>query len=94
MLRTTRHLAHLFAFFFSPHDVLHTCQHEGMPLYRGEGYHMRMRTGQLPTKMDDTQDPHSPPYAHCIEDEPSSGGQTTKHHSTNKRHCTNVKIFI
>ena len=26
----------------------------------GEGYHMRMRTGQLPTKMDDTQDPHSP----------------------------------
>ena len=26
----------------------------------GEGYHMRMRTGQLPTKMDDAQDPHSP----------------------------------
>ena len=26
----------------------------------GEGYHMRMRTGQLPTKMDDAQDPNSP----------------------------------
>ena len=24
----------------------------------GEGYCMRMRTGQLPTKMDDAQDPH------------------------------------
>ena len=26
----------------------------------GEGYHKRMRTGQLPTKMDEAQDPHSP----------------------------------
>ena len=25
-----------------------------------EGYRMRMRTSQLPTKMDDAQDPHSP----------------------------------
>ena len=47
-------------FFFSLHDVLRTCQHMGMPLCRGGGYHMRMRTGQLPTKMDDAQDPHSP----------------------------------
>ena len=26
----------------------------------GEGYRMRMRTGQLPKKLDDAQDPHSP----------------------------------
>ena len=26
-----------FTFFFSPHDVLHTCQHEGVPLCRGGG---------------------------------------------------------
>ena len=29
-------LFHVF-FFFSPHDVLRTRQHEGVPLYRGEG---------------------------------------------------------
>ena len=30
-------LTHFSRFFFSTHDVLHTCQHEGMPLYRGGG---------------------------------------------------------
>ena len=65
MLRTTWHLAHFFAFFFSPHDVLHTCQHKGVPLYRGGGVpYMRMRTGQLPTKMDDTQDSPFPQPMH------------------------------
>ena len=28
---------HFYMFFFSPHDVLHTCQPKGMPLYRGGG---------------------------------------------------------
>ena len=27
----------LFLHFFSPHDVLCTCQHKGMPLCRGGG---------------------------------------------------------
>ena len=40
----------------------------------GEGYHMRMRTGQLPTKMSDAKTPILPPYAHHTENEPSSGG--------------------
>ena len=30
-------LAHFFSRFFSPHDVLRTCQHKGMPLCRGGG---------------------------------------------------------
>ena len=66
MLRTTQWTRLIFRvfFFFSPHDVLRTCQHEGVPLYRGEGYHKRMRTGQFPTKMDNAQDPHSPHLMH------------------------------
>ena len=57
----TADLAHFFALFlFHPmiyfvHASTRACLFE-----EGEGYHMRMRTGQLPTKMDNTQDPHSP----------------------------------
>ena len=56
----TADLAHFFAFFFHPmtysvHSSTRACLFE-----EGEGYGMRMRTGQLPTKMDDAQDPHSP----------------------------------
>ena len=53
-------LAHFFVVFFHPmmyfvHASTRACLFE-----EGEGYCMRMRTGQLPTKMDDAQDPHSP----------------------------------
>ena len=53
-------LTHFSHFFFHPmmyfiHDDMRACL-----FTEGEGYHMRMRTGQLPTKMDDAQDPHSP----------------------------------
>ena len=71
-------------FFFHPmmyfvHAIMRACL-----FAEGEGYHMRMRTGQLPTKMDDAQDHIPPPYTHHIEDELSSGGQTTKRHGTDK----------
>ena len=60
MLRTTWHLAHFFLRFFYPmmyfiHASIRACL-----FAKGEGYRMRMRTGQLSTKMDDAQDPHSP----------------------------------
>ena len=62
MLRTTQWtwLTFLHFFFFHPmmyfiHASTRACLFE-----EGEGYHMRMRTGQLPTKMDDAEDPHSP----------------------------------
>ena len=53
-------LTHFLLFFFCPvmyfvHANMRVCL-----FTEGEGYRMRMRTGQLPTKMDDTQDPHSP----------------------------------
>ena len=53
-------LTHFFTFFFHPmmyfvHTGMRACL-----FTEGEGYHTRMRTGQLPTKMDDAQDPHSP----------------------------------
>ena len=49
-----------FAFFFHPMMYLiHTSMRVCL-FAEGEGYCMRMRTGQLPTKMDDAQDPHSP----------------------------------
>ena len=54
-------LAHFFSgFFFHPmmyfiHASMRACLSE-----EGEGYRMRMRTGQLPTKSDNAQDPHSP----------------------------------
>ena len=59
MLRTTRHLAHFFAFFFHPMMYFVHASMRACLFAEGEGYHMRMRTGQLPTKMDDAQDPHS-----------------------------------
>ena len=56
----TADLAHFFAFVFHPmmyfvHASMRACLFE-----EEEGYRLRMRTGQLPTKMDDAQDPHSP----------------------------------
>ena len=53
-------LTHFSHFFSQPmmyfiHTDMRACL-----FTEGEGYHTRMRTGQLPTKMDDAQDPHSP----------------------------------
>ena len=53
-------LTHFSRFFSQPkmyfiHASMRACLFE-----EGEGYRMRMRTGQLTTKMDDAQDPHSP----------------------------------
>ena len=50
-----------FAFFFF-HPMMYFV-HTSMRVClfaEGEGNQMRMRTGQLPTKMDNAQDPHSP----------------------------------
>ena len=54
-------LTHFLRFFFF-HPMMYFV-HANMRaclFTEGEGYRMRMRTGQLPTKMDDAQDPHSP----------------------------------
>ena len=61
MLRTTLHLAQFFTFFFL-HPMMYFVHASMRACFftEGEGYHMRMRTGHLPTKMDDAQDPHSP----------------------------------
>ena len=49
-----------FAFFFTPMMYFIHASMRACLFAEGEGYRMRMRTGQLPTKMDDAQDPHSP----------------------------------
>ena len=95
MLRTTwRTWLIFFTFFFLPMMYFIQASTRACLFEEGEGYHMRMRTGQLPTEMDAHKTPFPAPYKHHIENEPSSSGQTTKCHSTNKRHCTNVKMFI
>ena len=65
MLRTTQHLAHFFAFFFF-HPMMYFvhASTRACLFAEGEGYRMRMRTGQLPTKMDDAQDPPFPHPMH------------------------------
>ena len=54
-------LGSLFFFtFFHPMMYFVHASMRACLFAEGEGYRMRMRTGQLPTKMDDAQDPHSP----------------------------------
>ena len=49
-----------FTFYFHPMMYFVHASMRACLFAEGEGYRMRMRTGQLPTKMDDAQDPHSP----------------------------------
>ena len=53
-------LTHFSRFFFHPKMYFVHTDMRACLFTEGEGYCMRMRTGQLPTKMDNTQDPHSP----------------------------------
>ena len=55
-------LTHFSRFFFSSRPMMYSIHNvtRACLFTEGEGYHMRMRTDQLPTKMDDTQDSYSP----------------------------------
>ena len=53
-------LTHFSHFFFHPMMYFIHANTRACLFTQGEGYHKRMRTGQLPTKMDNAQDPHSP----------------------------------
>ena len=53
-------LIHFSGFFFHPKMYFVDADTRACLITEGEGYRKRMRTGQLPTKMDDAQDPHSP----------------------------------
>ena len=50
-----------FAFFFHPMMYFVHANMRACLFTEGEGYHKRMRTGQLPTKMDDAQAPFPHP---------------------------------
>ena len=56
----TADLTHFSHFFFHPMMYFIHADMRACLFTEGEGYCMRMRTGQLPTKMDDAQDPHTP----------------------------------
>ena len=53
-----------FAFFFHPMMYFIHADMKACLFTEGEGYHKRMGTGQLPTKMDDAQDPPFPHPTH------------------------------
>ena len=95
MLRNTLHLAHFFfEFFFTQWCTSYIPAWGHASLQRGRGTIWEWGPVSYPQRWMTHKTPIPPPYTHQIEDEPSSGGQTTKHHGTNKWHCTNVKMFI
>ena len=53
-------LTHFLLFFFHPKMCFIHADTRASFFTEWEGYRKRLRTGQLPTKMDNAQDPHSP----------------------------------